>query len=295
MLCIHSASQPIALWIDFTTMALRPTPMMMRPPGLGGPPQMPGSPVGGPGGPGATKMLSPGSGAGMKAAAVEQIKECMRNIQRAGLSFDPGSKEFNAVMGSLRTLNGIFGKPSDADLRPAARARMAPANLAALGEFLGGVILTRPEGGAFDPTAFGEPARAPHSSSAHTSAHRSATGRWGWRHADARSHRRGPPRHWSWRSRGLAPAAAHRSRSRPDVSSFARHFHLSSNKLRVADPLRDWLGVEAPAPIGTFSYSSNLDFFINERKSSTSTRRIGTVESFSPTSRQSAGTPLSVR
>ena len=99
--------------------------MMMRPPGLGGPPQMPGSPIGGPGGPGATQMLSPGSGAGMKAAAVEQIKECMRNIQRAGLSFDPGSKEFNAVMGSLRTLNGIFGKPSDADLGPAARARMA--------------------------------------------------------------------------------------------------------------------------------------------------------------------------
>jgi hypothetical protein len=68
-------------------------------------------------------MLSPGSGAGVKAAATEQIKECMKNIQVAGLSFDPGSKEFNAVMGALRTLNAIFGKPSD--LGPAARARMA--------------------------------------------------------------------------------------------------------------------------------------------------------------------------
>jgi hypothetical protein len=70
-------------------------------------------------------MTSPGAGAGVKAAATAQIKSCMRNIQVAGLSFDPGSKEFNAVMGALRTLNGIFGKPSDQDLDPAARARMA--------------------------------------------------------------------------------------------------------------------------------------------------------------------------
>ena len=105
-------------------MALRPTPMMMRPPGLG-PPRLPGSPIGGPGGPGASPMVSPGNGAGLKAAATEQIKSCMRNIQVAGLSFDPGSKEFNAVMGALRTLNAIFGKPSDVDLDRSARARMA--------------------------------------------------------------------------------------------------------------------------------------------------------------------------
>ena len=70
-------------------------------------------------------MLSPGGGAGLKAAAIEQIRSCMRNIQVAGLSFDPGSKEFNGVMGALRTLNSIFGKTSDTDLDPAARARMA--------------------------------------------------------------------------------------------------------------------------------------------------------------------------
>ena len=125
-------SQAIVLLLDFATsnctdcpVALRPTPMMMRPPGVGGPPRLPGSPIGGPGGPGPTPMVSPGAGGGVKAAATEQIKSCMRNIQVAGLNFDPGSKEFNAVMGALRTLNGIFGKPSDADLDPAARARMA--------------------------------------------------------------------------------------------------------------------------------------------------------------------------
>jgi len=102
--------------------------MMMQPPGMGaqgGPPRLPGSPMGGPGGPGGSPMVSPGSGAGMKAAATEAIKECMRHIQVYGLAFDPGSKEFNGVQRALGALNSIFGKPSDADLGPAARARMA--------------------------------------------------------------------------------------------------------------------------------------------------------------------------
>jgi hypothetical protein len=70
-------------------------------------------------------MASPGAGAGVKAAAVAQIRAAMRNIQVAALSFDPGSKEFNGVMGALRSLNSVFGKPADQDLDPAARARMA--------------------------------------------------------------------------------------------------------------------------------------------------------------------------
>jgi len=106
-------------------MALRPTPGMMMPGGMGGQPRLPGSPIGGAGGPGPTPMVSPGQGAGVKAAAVAQIRACMRNIQVAALSFDPGSKEFNGVMGALRSLNSVFGKPADQDLDPAARARMA--------------------------------------------------------------------------------------------------------------------------------------------------------------------------
>lgn len=70
-------------------------------------------------------MVSPGQGAGLKAAAVAQIKAAMRNIQIAALSFDPGSREFNGAMGALTKLNPIFGKASDTDLDPAARARMA--------------------------------------------------------------------------------------------------------------------------------------------------------------------------
>lgn len=70
-------------------------------------------------------MLSPGASAGAKAAAAAKIKACMRNIQIAGLAFDAGTKEFNAVMGALRTLNGIFGKPSDQDTDQASRQQMA--------------------------------------------------------------------------------------------------------------------------------------------------------------------------
>lgn len=106
-------------------MAMRPLPMAMTPRSGGAPPALPGSPVGGPGGPGSSPMVSPGQSSGVKASAAARIKAAMRIIQIAGLSFDPGSKEFNAVMGSLRTLNGVFGKPSDADLDPAARAQMA--------------------------------------------------------------------------------------------------------------------------------------------------------------------------
>jgi len=102
-----------------------PTPV--SPPGAAGPAALPKSPIGAPGGPGASPMVSPGNNAGQKAAAMAKIKACMRTIQIAGLSFEPGSKEFNAVQGSLRTLNGIFGKPSETDLGPAARRQIAEA------------------------------------------------------------------------------------------------------------------------------------------------------------------------
>jgi hypothetical protein len=105
-------------------MALRPTPMMMQPNNFGGP-RLPGSPIGGAGGPGATPMLSPGAGAGKRAAAVAKVKQAAEIIREAGLGFDIGSKEFNAINGALRTLNPVFGKPSDQDLGPAARAQMA--------------------------------------------------------------------------------------------------------------------------------------------------------------------------
>ena len=66
-------------------------PMMM--PRVAGPPPgggLPGSPVGGPGGPGATPMLSPGQGAGLKAASVAKIKAAMRAILIEATHLDPG-------------------------------------------------------------------------------------------------------------------------------------------------------------------------------------------------------------
>lgn len=130
--------------------------MMMRPPGLGGPSQLPGSPIGGPGGPGATQMLSPGAGAGMHAAHIEKIKQAMRIIQMAALNLDPGTREFNAAMGALTKLNPIFGKPSDTDLGPSARAQLAqppPGPLAGMAPtaMAGGA----PPGGATAPPGMG--------------------------------------------------------------------------------------------------------------------------------------------
>ena len=88
---------------------------------------LPKSPIGAPGGPGASPMVSPGNNAGSKAAAIAKIKACMQTIQVSALSFEPGTKEFNGTMGALRSLNALFGKPSDADLVPAARRQIAEA------------------------------------------------------------------------------------------------------------------------------------------------------------------------
>jgi hypothetical protein len=72
-------------------------------------------------------MVSPGNNAGAKAAATAKIKAAMRTIQIAGLTFEPGTREFNAVQGALRTLNGVLGKPGDMDLSGAARRQIATA------------------------------------------------------------------------------------------------------------------------------------------------------------------------
>lgn len=118
-------------------MVMSPAPFMPRGPagpnpsmggpGGGGAPVLPKSSVGAPGGPGASPMMSPGNNAGAKAAAAAKIKACMQTIQIAALSYEPGSKEFNGVMGALRSLNSVFGKPTDQDLVPAARRQIAEA------------------------------------------------------------------------------------------------------------------------------------------------------------------------
>lgn len=113
-------------------MAAMPTPFMPRgPAGAGaagaGPAMLPKSPIGAPAGPGASPMVSPGNNAGGKAKATAKIKACMQTMLAEAMNFEPGTKEFNGIMGAIKNLNALFGKPSDADLVPAARRQIAQA------------------------------------------------------------------------------------------------------------------------------------------------------------------------
>ena len=100
------------------------------PPEAPGAAAMPKSPVGGPGGPGGSPMLSPGGGAGNKAAAVQQVKAVMPAIMMAMMAFEAGSKEQQALNRALSALGPIFGKAEGTNLVPAALATMAQANKA---------------------------------------------------------------------------------------------------------------------------------------------------------------------
>src|SRR6266849_4620855 len=93
-------------------------------PGAGAP-AMPKSPVGGPGGPGGSPMLSPGGGAGNKAAATQQVKAVIPALLVASMAFESGSKEQQALLRAIQSLNPIFGKAEGANMVPAALATMA--------------------------------------------------------------------------------------------------------------------------------------------------------------------------
>ena len=102
-------------------------------PGAGGPPgadapgMVPKSPVGGPGGPGGSPMMSPGGGAGNRAAAVQQVKTVMPALLIASMAFEAGSKEQQAILRAVSSLNPIFGKAVGSNMVPAGLATMAQA------------------------------------------------------------------------------------------------------------------------------------------------------------------------
>ena len=98
------------------------------PGGPGGAPMLPKSPVGGPGGPGASPMLSPGGGAGNKAAAMQAVKPAIDILLKAAMSFDGGSKEQQALLRAVSSLNPIFGKAEGQNMVPAGLAAMAQAS-----------------------------------------------------------------------------------------------------------------------------------------------------------------------
>ncbi len=98
------------------------------PPGGASPaPSVPKSPIGGPGGPGSSPMLSPGGGAGNRAAAVQQVKAVLPALLHASMAFDAGSKEQQALIRAVQSLNPIFGKAEGAQMVPAGLQAMAMA------------------------------------------------------------------------------------------------------------------------------------------------------------------------
>jgi len=72
-------------------------------------------------------MLSPGGGAGNKAAAIQQVKAVMPALLHASMAFDAGSKEQQALIRAVSSLNPIFGKAEGANMVPAGLATMAQA------------------------------------------------------------------------------------------------------------------------------------------------------------------------
>lgn len=91
------------------------------------PPIVPKSPIGGPGGPGGSPMMSPGAGAGNRAAATQQIKAVMPALLMSAMAFDSGSKEQQAILRAISSLNPIFGKAEGQNMVPAGLASMAQA------------------------------------------------------------------------------------------------------------------------------------------------------------------------
>ena len=81
---------------------------------------MPGSPAGGPTGPGATPAVSPGPGTGNQAAAAARVQAIMPLIRMAMMAFPIGSKEEKALARALSSLTPIFAKAQDDALVPAA-------------------------------------------------------------------------------------------------------------------------------------------------------------------------------
>jgi len=73
-------------------------------------------------------MLSPGGGAGNKAAAVQSVKAVMPMLLKASMAFEAGSKEQQALLRAMSSLNPIFGKAEGANMVPAGLAQMAMAN-----------------------------------------------------------------------------------------------------------------------------------------------------------------------
>jgi hypothetical protein len=89
----------------------------------GGGLMMPKSPIGGPGGPGASPMVSPGGGAGNLANAMTGVKTCHTSLTGYLSAFPAGSKEQQALFRALAALNTIV-KDAPPETGEAAKRQM---------------------------------------------------------------------------------------------------------------------------------------------------------------------------
>lgn len=94
-------------------------------PPLGKAPVLPGNPMGGPQGPGATSMTAPGGGAGNEAAADAQIKAVLPTMHKALSAYPVDSKKYKGLLNALRALTANFGSSTTESIVPAAIQQMA--------------------------------------------------------------------------------------------------------------------------------------------------------------------------
>jgi hypothetical protein len=90
-----------------------------------GRPTLPGNPMGGPPGPGASPMTSPGPGAGNEAATDALVSGVMQTLYKALQAYPLGSKKQQAVLNAVRALTANFAKQENAGLVPSAITQMA--------------------------------------------------------------------------------------------------------------------------------------------------------------------------
>lgn len=122
-----------------------------------GPMNMPGmrpprSVIGGPQGPGASPMVQPGTGDGMKARALESIRKIMENLLMQSRSFEAGSPELKTILRAASDLNALFNTK-----KPEANTPPPPVPAVPPGAGLGGL----PPQAAAAAMAPGGPAGAP--------------------------------------------------------------------------------------------------------------------------------------
>lgn len=76
------------------------------------------SPIMGPSGPGASPMVSPGTGAGVQAQAMRRLQGVIQTLMEIGGSLGATHPAFNAVASSVKSLSGALNKEQEPPKTP---------------------------------------------------------------------------------------------------------------------------------------------------------------------------------